>query len=153
MAQLGQTFSANEAPAESDYSLIPAGWYSARITQAELKDTNAKTGKYINVRYDLTDGAHAGRVVFGMVTVRNPNAKAEEIGRQQIGKMCRALGLETVSDTDQLVGGELLIKVTVRRSEEYGDKNDVKDWKAQAPAASLPSAPPAPPSAGLPWSK
>ena len=153
MAQLGQTFSASEAPAQTDYSPIPAGWYNARITEADLKDTKAGTGKYIKVRYDVTSGPHAGRVVFGMVTVRNPNAKAEEIGRQQIGKMCRALGLETVSDTDQLVGGEMLIKVTIRQSEEYGDSNEVRDWKAAAPAASAPSTPPAPPSGGLPWSK
>ncbi len=36
MAQLGQVFSASEAPASNDYSPIPAGWYNVRITEAEL---------------------------------------------------------------------------------------------------------------------
>ena len=154
MAQLGQVFSASEAPASNDYSPLPAGWYSVRITEAELKDTKAGTGKYIKVRYDVTGGAHAGRVIFGMITVRNPNAKAEEIGRSQLAKLIRSIGLNEVSDTDQLIGGEMLVKVTIRQSEEYGDSNEVKDWKAAsggtAPAASTP---PAPPSGGLPWSK
>lgn len=154
MAQLGQVFSASEAPASNDYSPLPAGWYSVRITEAELKDTKAGTGKYIKVRYDVTGGAHAGRVIFGMITVRNPNAKAEEIGRSQLAKLIRSIGLEEVSDTDQLIGGEMLVKVTIRQSEEYGDSNEVKDWKAgstgSAPTASTP---PPPPSGGLPWSK
>ncbi|MFZ8889500.1 MAG: DUF669 domain-containing protein [Pseudomonadales bacterium] len=154
MAQLGQVFSASEAPASNDYSPLPAGWYSVRITEAELKDTKAGTGKYIKVRYDVTGGAHAGRVIFGMITVRNPNAKAEEIGRSQLAKLIRSIGLEEVSDTDQLIGGEMLVKVTIRQSEEYGDSNEVKDWKAgstrSAPAASTP---PPPPPGGLPWSK
>ena len=151
MAQLGEVFSVSDAPESDNFSPIPAGWYSVRITEAELKDTKAGTGQYIKLRYDVTDGTHAGRVIFGMVTVRNPNAKAEEIGRQQLGKLMRSIGLETVSDTDQLIGGVMQVKVTIRQSEEYGDQNEIKDWKALAGAA--PSAPPAPPSGGLPWSK
>lgn len=154
MAQLGQVFSASEAPASNDYSPLPAGWYNVRITEAELKDTKAGTGNYVKVRYDVTSGDHAGRVIFGMITVRNPNAKAEEIGRSQLAKLIRSIGLEEVSDTDQLIGGEMLVKVTIRQSEEYGDSNEVKDWKAgstgPAPTASTP---PPPPSGGLPWSK
>lgn len=154
MAQLGQVFSASEAPASNDYSPLPAGWYSVRITEAELKDTKAGTGKYIKVRYDVTGGAHAGRVIFGMITVRNPNAKAEEIGRSQLAKLIRSIGLEEVSDTDQLIGGEMLVKVTIRQSEEYGDSNEVKDWKAGSTGATpTASTPPPPPSGGLPWSK
>lgn len=156
MAQLGQVFSASEAPASNDYSPIPAGWYNVRVTEAELKDTKAGTGKYIKVRYDVTGGAHAGRVIFGMITVRNPNAKAEEIGRSQLAKLIRSIGLEEVSDTDQLIGGEMQVKVTIRQSEEYGDSNEVKDWKAASgPVVAAPSSstPPPAPSGGLPWSK
>ncbi len=90
-----------------------------------------------------------------MITVRNPNAKAEEIGRSQLAKLIRSIGLEEVSDTDQLIGGEMQVKVTIRQSEEYGDSNEVKDWKAASGpvATAAPSTPPAPPSGGLPWSK
>jgi hypothetical protein len=154
MAQLGQVFSASEAPASNDYSPLPAGWYNVRITEAELKDTKAGTGNYVKVRYDVTSGDHAGRVIFGMITVRNPNAKAEEIGRSQLAKLIRSIGLEEVSDTDQLIGGEMLVKVTIRQSEEYGDSNEVKDWKAQSTASiPKPSSPPPAPTGGLPWSK
>jgi hypothetical protein len=141
MAQLGQVFSASEAPASNDYSPLPAGWYNVRITEAELKDTKAGTGNYVKVRYDV-------------ITVRNPNAKAEEIGRSQLAKLIRSIGLEEVSDTDQLIGGEMLVKVTIRQSEEYGDSNEVKDWKAQSTASiPKPSSPPPAPTGGLPWSK
>lgn len=159
MALLDTPFVADPNAGQSDYSPLPAGWYNVRITEADVKQTKAGTGNYIKVRYDVTDGQHAGRVVFGNLNLRNPNPKAEEIGRQQLSKLMLAMGLTQVTDTDQLIGGTLSIKLAIQQSEQYGDSNDVKDWKALSnqPAAMSGSAPtptpPPPPSAGLPWSK
>jgi hypothetical protein len=60
-------------------------------------------------------------------------------------------------DTDQLIGFNCMIKVSIRRSEQYGDGNEVKDWKALGggSAAPQPTAAPAPAtaSAKAPWAK
>lgn len=156
MAQLGQTFDAASLPESTDYSPIPAGWYRCRITEASLETTKAGTGQYIKCRYDVLDGPHANRVFFGNINIRNPNPKAEEIGAEQLGKLMRSIGLARVSDTDQLVGGVMQVKVAIRQSEQYGDSNEVKDWKADggaAPAAGGSATPPPAPTGGLPWSK
>lgn len=140
MAFLDETFTADEMPvSEKSYDVLPAGWYSASITGAELKNTKAGTGQYIAIRYDITGPSHQGRVVFGNLNIRNPNPKAEEIGRQQLGEVMRAIGLAKVQDTDELIGGQLSIKLDVRSSDQYGDQNEVKGFKAIAG-----SAPPAP---------
>jgi hypothetical protein len=131
MALLNQQFNAANLPqSDNNFDPIPAGWYDVTINGAELKTTKAGTGQYIAVRYDVVGPTHQGRVVFGNLNISNPNPKAEEIGHQQLGDLMRAIGLAQVTDTDQLVGGSCQIKVSIRKSEEYGDSNDVKAWKA-----------------------
>ena len=133
MAFLDQTFSADDMPvSEKSYQVLPAGWYTATITGAELKATKAGTGQYIAIKYDITGPTHQGRIVFGNLNIRNPNPTAEEIGRQQLGEVMRAIGLAKVQDTDELIGGQLSIKVAIRSSDQYGDQNEVKGFKAVA---------------------
>ena len=163
MAQLPQAFSAAELPqSDRNYDPIPEGWYDVEIKGAELRTTKAGNGQYIAVRYDVTGPTHAGRVVYGNLNVSNPNPKAEEIGRQQMGELMRSIGLPVLQDTDQLVGGRLSIKVSIRKSEQYGDSNDVKGFKAlaggAAPAVAAPSAPApqpaaAPAGSAPPWAQ
>jgi len=155
MAQLNETFSVDALPqATNNYEPLPAGWYTAVVNGAEIKNTKAGTGQYIAVRYDITGPTHQGRVVYGNLNIKNPNPKAEEIGRQQLGELMRAIGLSTVQDTDQLIGGQLSIKLDVRESEQYGASNDVKGYKSSGsapPPAAVKAAAPA--KAAPPWVK
>ena len=158
MAFLSQSFDVSELPqASKDYSVLPAGWYSATISGAEVKETKAGTGEYIAVKYSITGPTHQGRVIFGNLNIKNPNPKAEEIGRQQLGDIMRAIGLARVTDTDQLIGGSLVIKLDVKEDEKYGERNEVKGFKAVMGAISgLPTAAPAAPAsakAAPPWAK
>jgi hypothetical protein len=174
MAFLGQTYAASDMPqGNNNYEPLPAGWYTANITQAELKSTVAGDGQYIKLRYDITGPTHQGRVVFGNLNIKNASAKAEEIGRQQLGEIMRAIGLAKVQDTDQLIGSSIQVKLEVRpaRTDEktgktYEASNDVKGFKAvnggaaptfaaaaAAPAAVAPAASAAPAKAAPPWQK
>jgi hypothetical protein len=98
-------------------------------------------------------------VVFSNFNIQNPSVKAEEIGRQQLGEMMRALGLASVSDTDELINGHLTIKVDIRpASGEYGPQNEVKGWRSNTgslpPQPGKPDAPAgAPAKASPPWAK
>ena len=157
MAQLDETFSADALPvSDRNFEPLPAGWYSAVVNGAEIKVTKAGTGKYIAVRYDITGPTHQGRVVFGNLNIKNPNPTAEKIGREQLGEIMRAIGLATVQDTDQLIGGQLMVKLDVRESEQYGASNDVKAFKANGsvpPAAAKAAASAASGKAAPPWIK
>ena len=131
MAFLGQTFEANDMPQGGDYGPLPAGWYTADITAAELRSTKDGAGQYIKVRFGITGPTHQGRVVFANINIRNASAKAEEIGRLQLGEIMRAIGLSRITDTDQLIGGNLSIKLDVRQAtEQYSAQNEVKAYKA-----------------------
>ena len=159
MASLDQTFDINKLPQGNtgSYDPLPAGWYNANITAAELKPTKDGSGQYIKVRYDITGPSHQGRVVFGNLNIKNKSAKAEEIGRQQLGDIMRAIGLAKVTDTDQLIGGSLSIKLDIRAaSEQYAAQNEVKGFKSltgSAPAAAPAASAPAPAKAAPPWAR
>lgn len=161
MSFIGETFKAEDMPQGNggDFAPLPAGWYTATVAGAELKTTKAGTGQYISVRYDITGPTHEGRVVFGNLNIRNPNPKAEEIGRQQLGDLMRSTGLAKVEDTDELIGGHCQIKLTVSKSEEYGDSNEVRSWKPADGASPMPkpaaqsSAPEAEEKAAPPWAR
>lgn len=132
MAFLNQEFNVNELPVGNggNFEPLPAGWYTVTITQAELKDTKLGGGQYIKLRYDVTGPSHQGRVVFGNLNIKNANPKAEEIGRIDLGNIMRAIGLAKVTDTDQLVGGSLSIKLDIKNDPQYGSSNEVKGYKS-----------------------
>jgi len=167
MAFLPEEFNVDELPqGNNNFEPLPAGWYSATISQSELKDTKAGNGQYIKLRYDITGPTHQGRVVFGNLNIKNPNPKAEEIGRAQLGDIMRAIGLAKVTDTDQLIGGEIVIKLEIKQDETYGASNEVKGFKSAsgspAPASVIPAktsanakadSAPAPTKAAPPWAK
>ena len=130
---LKETFSIETLPtSDRNYEVVPAGWYVAQITDSEVKQTKSGTGSYIKIRYDIQGPTHSGRVIFGNLNVENANPAAEKIGRQQLGEIMRAIGLSVVTDTDQLLGTTMQIKVDIRESEQYGNSNEVKGWKAVA---------------------
>ena len=162
MANLGETFEVSSLPQGNtgNFDPLPPGWYSATMSAAEIKNTKTGTGQYIALRYDITGPTHQGRVVFGNLNIRNASPKAEEIGRQQLGDICRAIGLARVGDTDQLIGNSLMIKLDIEKSEQYGDKNQVKGFKPIAGGApsvpvrsSVQNVAAAPAKAAPPWAK
>jgi hypothetical protein len=76
----------------------------------------------------------------------------------------RAIGLAKVTDTDQLIGGQIAIKLEVKEDAQYGASNEVKGFKSvsgsAAPAANVPPfvkqaevAQAAPAKAAPPWAK
>jgi hypothetical protein len=166
--RLDEIISVGSLP-ESDrsYDPVPPGWYAARIHSAEVKATKAGNGQYIKVRYDIVGPSHQGRVIFGNLNIRNPNAKAEQIGRQQLGELMRAIGLAEIQDTDQLIGGTCEIKLDVQAADgEYAARNEVRGWKhggggtpaaakpdAAKPQWAQPDAPKAPAAKAPPWRK
>ncbi len=153
-------FDINELPqSTNNFDPLPPGWYTVTIKDAKLKDTKNRSGQYISVQCGVNGPTHAGRVVFGNINIRNENPETEKIGREQFGDLMRAIGLTRVTDTDQLIGGTLQIKLVIREAANgYEASNDVRGYKAieggMMPAA-LPAAaaPAAPAKSSPPWAR
>ena len=149
MAFIGTTIRAEELPQDErgDFSAIQAGDYAVVIDAAEIKATKTGTGQYIKLKLKVTGPTNAGRVLFSNVNIMNQSPEAERIGRQELRKIMEATGVLELSDSDQLIGGHMIVKVTVKTSEQYGAENEVKGYRAHSGApSSMPSPPPAQPS-------
>jgi len=160
MAFLNETFNTAELPEEQGgFDPIPAGDYHLVVSESELKDTKSGTGQYIWLKMSVVGPTHQGRILFANLNIRNPNPKAEDIGRQQLGSVLRAIGVASLTDTDQLIGGNMTCKVTVKNDPTYGPGNEVKSFKAvsgspvPAPASGGQSAPAQAQGATPPWMK
>lgn len=146
-----------DLPQSQSYELLPAGWYTASIKEAELKATKDGRGQYLKLQYEVVGPTHAGRKVFGNLNIRNQSQKAEEIGRQQLGELMRSIGVAKLTDSDQLIGASCQIKVAIREAQgAYDAQNEVKGFKAlngsaPAPVAAAPA--PAPAKSAPPWAK
>jgi hypothetical protein len=171
MAKLNQTYNINDLPddeSSGDFMSLPAGDYHVRITQADIQPTRAGDGQLIKLRLDVLGPTYQGRVLFKHINIQNRNADAERIGRKELRSIMTALGLTQLTDTDQLINRQMLVKVKVIKSKnpEYGDangnENTVSGYGAitgsvvPAPAFAAPKPPAAPvtPAPGkAPWER
>jgi hypothetical protein len=141
--RLDQTFNTNDLPQSAGFDPIEAGWYTATITGAEVKQTKNGDGQYISVQYTITGPKNQGRIVYANVNIRNSSVKAQEIGLANLNAIMRSVGIAVLQDTDQLIGGNLKIKVKISPAKDgYEASNDVNGWEALEG-----SQPPAPPKA------
>lgn len=118
-------FDASQVEPNDGYDVLPAGDYRVCITAAQLKPTKAATGELINLELQVLDGQFQNRKIFDRINWKNPNQMAQEIGRATLSSICRAVGVLTPKDTSELLNRPLRCKIKVRRTEQYGDQNEV----------------------------
>lgn len=141
-------FNAENVEPNAPRDPIPAGWYRAVIEASEEKPTKAQTGSYLQLTIQIIEGDHAGRKVIDRLNLNNPNATAVEIAQRTLSSICRALGIMTPRDSQDLHDKPMMVKVKVKpASGDYSASNEVDDYaaveaKAAAAAASGGSTPP-----------
>lgn len=129
MANLGN-FNAAEVEPQGSFDPIPAGWYTAMIVDSEMKPTKNGTGEYLQLRLDVIDGDHQGRVLFDRLNLNNQNQTAVEIAQRQLSAICRAVGIMQPQDSSDLHDKPLRIKVTIRPAGNgYEASNEVKAYE------------------------
>ncbi len=142
----------------NSFEPIPAGFYIAQIITAELKPTKAGNGTLLQLTWKILDGQYAGRLVFDRINRTNPNPAAEKIGNDQLSMLGFAIKSIRLDNENDLLNRPCRIKVTIKKSDQYGDSNDIKGYEAIAganPSAPAFMAPPvSKPAAGAPpWAK
>lgn len=133
----------NVEPADS-FDVIPAGTYTAVITDSEIVGTKAGTGQMLRLTWQVSDGEHKGRLVWDRLNIVNQNPKAEEIGQRQLSSLCHAAGVLKLRDTEQLHGIPCAIRVIIRKDQtgQYADSNEVRGYSAVTHPAVVTTAPP-----------
>jgi len=143
MAKLKKPINSNDQDDSNDYSPLPAGWYDVEIEQAELRQSNSGDYDAVNVTFLVVGPTHAGRLLWNWFNYSSDipenqrddkMKKAIQIGRSELNRMCRAVGLNgELEDTDDLTGKILKVKVAIDKKDS--EKNAVKGYKPSDGAA------------------
>lgn len=132
-----------------DDTLIPAGWYPARIVRSDLRDLKSGDGQRLVLTYALHGGPYTERRVEAGFNVDHPNPQAVEISQKELAKVLRACGLGAIQDTLELHDRLHQIRVGVETYKDR-DQNRITDWRPMSPVAVPSAAAPAPASAPAP---
>lgn len=155
MASFGETFTTADMPeSENKFKSLPTDWYRVEIVSGEVKDNPQTGNRAINLGMKITGEDYNNRRLFARFNIRNRNPVATKIGLEQWGDLMRAVGVLKASDTDELLGRELEVKVIMvdepnpQYADEDGKKNEIKGYRAlnrrpNAPAAPAQTAKPA----------
>lgn len=122
-------------PGEKPISLPDPGMYYATIEKAEMK-TPKDTSKpdYLNMQYSLKtpEGKSAGKI-FDILSESD-----HEIVRYKLGRFLTALDLDFSGTTFELKDlvkvvpqKQMLVDVTIKNDEQYGDKAEVDVFTGQ----------------------
>ena len=126
-------FNANDVEPSKAFDPIPAGKYIAVITDSEMKETRAGTGRYLQLEFEITDGEYAGRKLWSRLNIENQNAEAVRLARADLSAICRAVNVLTPSDSIDLHNLPLVIKVHCRKDKNTGEiTNDIRGYESKA---------------------
>jgi hypothetical protein len=116
---------------KKSFDVLPAGKYYVRCADAELKDTKAGTGRYIKCKFMVEEGEYENRVIFMNVNIENPNPQAQQIGLGQLKAFLVASAYfnpDELGAVADLVGLKAVANVKIRKSEQFGDSNDISSF-------------------------
>ncbi|SFB52593.1 Protein of unknown function [Rhizobium sp. NFR07] len=143
MAGLGQRFNAQDHDTEQRGSNLPNGTYVLEVSASEVKPTAKGNGTILKLTYDVVEPSEfKGRKIFANINLENANSTAQEIGQRDLAKLCRAIGLNEVNDSDELHFISFTAKVGVEKPREgYEPRNEIKRFfypdEGNVPAAEI----------------
>lgn len=138
----------------NNFGPLPKGEYEMMIVKSDTKPTKAGTGHYLETEMHVISGEHSGRRHWERFNLDNPNAQAVKIAQESLAKLCAALGLEEVNDSEELHDRPFIADVGIDKKDET--RNVIWGYKPamEAPAAkpaAKPAASAAPAKSARPW--
>ena len=130
MAALPSVFKRDDHDTSDSFSPLEPGWYEAEIVKTEYKANSKQTGHYLNAQFKiLAPEKAAGRVVFELMNLDNPNATAVEIAQRTLAQICEACDIETVEDSVDLHEIPMGIKLKIRPGDaNYEPQNQIAKY-------------------------
>jgi hypothetical protein len=134
MASLGNTFDATSVDTtQREFENLPEGDYELEVEASEIKDTADNTGKRLALTYRVVSGEFENRKIFGGINIVNKNPQAQEIGQKELASLCRAVGLTSIEDSEELHFKAFHAKLGLSKKRVVGDKtyeprNEIKKF-------------------------
>lgn len=133
-------FDAHQVEPATAFEAIPSGKYLAAITESEFKPTKNGAGKYLQLTFQLLEGAHKGRILWSRLNLENANETAVKIARSELSAVCRAVGVMAPKDSLELHNIPLTVNVRVKKRPDTGElTNEIKGYEAKQVAPAQPA--------------
>ncbi|MCH9735901.1 MAG: DUF669 domain-containing protein [Actinomycetia bacterium] len=127
---LGEKFNANDHKELDDFSAIPAGQYVGKIIESKDVENKAKTGSYLKLTFQVTEGEFKGRKLWTNLNLDHPTAEAVEIAERTLASIIKACGKVVIEDSEEIHGIEMELKVTEKAATpNYPASNEIKNFK------------------------
>jgi len=144
------------------YGPLPAGEYEMMIVKSDTKPTKSGNGSYLELEMHVVSGDQAGRRHWERLNLDNPNAQTVKIAQELLARLCAAIGVDEVNDSEELHDRVFVAEIGIDRKDStrnvlWGarsiDGAPVSPAKlaTPAPARQAPPAAPAKPAASRPW--
>lgn len=129
MAKMLKQFNAAETEKMGNFTPIPAGVYTAQITNSEMKQTKSGDGHYLQLDFEVIGGDHNGRKVWARLNIDNKNSQTVEIAQKTLATICECCDVDVLDDSEQLHNKPMEINIIERpATAQYPAQNDVKGY-------------------------
>ena len=155
MAQLNFKASAVqiEQRGSTNYGPLPAGDYEMMIVKSDTKPTKAGNGHYLELEMHVISGEHSGRRHWERLNLDNPNAQAVKIAQESLARLCQAIGVDEIDDSEQLHDIPFIAEVGIDKKDDT--RNVIWGYQPALGAPATPSTKPAataaPAKSARPW--
>jgi hypothetical protein len=135
---------------------LPAGNYEMMIVRSDTKPTKRGDGHYLELEMHVLSGDHCGRRHWERLNLDSPSLQAVKIAQEHLARLCVALGMDEVGDSDELHDKPFYAELGIDKKDDqrnviwgYAPVNDAPllaqpPAPAPRPAAPAPAAPAAP---------
>lgn len=122
-----------DVESSSGFEPMPKGDYLIRCEKAEVKETRDGTGQFISCEMSVMGPQeYEGRKVFTNFNIKNKSEQAVEIGLSQLKSFMECSKVDDpnkLEDVSALEGLICTAHLKIRKSEQYGDSNEVHYFK------------------------
>jgi hypothetical protein len=146
-------FDANQVEPSVAFNPIPAGRYTAAITESEYKPTKSGAGRYLQLTLQILDGEHKGRLVWARLNLENSNATTVKIARAELSAICRAAGVMQPRDSFELHNIPIEITVGLKKRDDNGELTNIVKGYAKRESAAATRTTPATNGSIPPWKR
>ena len=122
---------------KKSYDPIPNGNYLVTFDRVSEVATKKGDGSFVKASFKVEEGDHKGRLIFTNFLINHSNPKAASIGKEQLSKCLKALGVykgfegigNDATQLESFIGRELIVELGIEAGTNgYSDRNKVKKW-------------------------
>ena len=116
---------------ESNYELLPAGWYAAQIVESEIVTLASGNGQALKLTFEVLAQGYRNRKLWARLNIKHNSPRAEGIAKQQLRELCESIGLASLPDSTMLHYKPVQIRVKIRKDDtgKYEDQNEITGYK------------------------